>query len=106
MQSIGADKWPSCGGANGSIRFDPEMGHAANAGLPNAVFFLEPIKAKSPDIGYADLFQLASATAVEVSCLTIVDPHHATSCRRARFCCTQYCVSLQKVHDARHAKEY
>ena len=26
-------RWPDCGGANGSIRFDPEMEHAANAGL-------------------------------------------------------------------------
>ena len=25
--------WPACGGANGSVRFDVEMGHGANAGL-------------------------------------------------------------------------
>ena len=89
MQSIGADKWPSCGGANGSIRFDPEMGHGANAGLPNAVYFLEPVKAQFPDIGYADLFQLASATAVEVNFYTHPAP---TNNRRGRFCCTYSCI--------------
>ena len=25
--------WPACGGANGSIRFEPEINHGANAGL-------------------------------------------------------------------------
>lgn len=82
MQSIGADKWPSCGGANGSIRFDPEMGHGANAGLSNAVVLLEPIKAKFPDVGYADLFQLASATAVEVS-----SSHHRRDCFYSTLTC-------------------
>jgi hypothetical protein len=65
-QSIGKDQWPKCGGANGSIRFDPEITHGANAGLKNAVALLEPVKEKFPAVGYADLFQLASATAVEV----------------------------------------
>ena len=27
-----ADRWPVCGGANGSIRFKPEIDHGANAG--------------------------------------------------------------------------
>ena len=49
------------GGANGTIRFDPECGHAANAGLTWATKKLEPIKEKHPDVGYADLYQLASA---------------------------------------------
>jgi catalase (peroxidase I) len=35
------------------------------AGLATAVNLLEPIKKKFPLISYADLFQLASATAVE-----------------------------------------
>ena len=26
-------EWPACGGANGSIRFEPEINHGANAGL-------------------------------------------------------------------------
>lgn len=64
--SIGADNWPKCGGANGSIRFDPEITHAANAGLKGALALLEPLKAKYPEVGYADLYQMASATAIEV----------------------------------------
>ncbi|KAL3690506.1 hypothetical protein R1sor_016815 [Riccia sorocarpa] len=58
-------EWPRRGGANGSIRFLPELGHGANAGLINAVKLLEPIKEKYPDITHADLYQLASATAIE-----------------------------------------
>ncbi|KAL2610659.1 hypothetical protein R1flu_029232 [Riccia fluitans] len=58
-------EWPKRGGANGSIRFSPELAHGANAGLINAVKLLEPIKEKYPDISYADLYQLASATAIE-----------------------------------------
>ena len=36
-----AGKWPVCGGANGSIRFKPEIDHGANAGgmsLPPPLF--------------------------------------------------------------------
>ena len=62
----GKEPWPKCGGANGSIRFDPEIKHAANGGLKNALALLEPIKEKYKDIGYADFYQLASAVAVEV----------------------------------------
>ena len=54
------------GGANASIRFDKEMAHGGNAGLPLALKLLEPIKKQYPDLGYADLFQMASATAIEV----------------------------------------
>jgi hypothetical protein len=35
-------------------------------GLCNAVALLEPFKAKYPDVSYADLFQMASACAIEV----------------------------------------
>lgn len=35
-------------------------------GLVNALKLLQPIKDKYPGITYADLFQLASATAIEV----------------------------------------
>eukprot|EP00271_Cylindrocystis_brebissonii_P011406 TRINITY_DN288_c0_g1_i1.p1 TRINITY_DN288_c0_g1~~TRINITY_DN288_c0_g1_i1.p1 ORF type:complete len:420 (+),score=99.44 TRINITY_DN288_c0_g1_i1:61-1320(+) len=59
--------WPTCGGANGSLRFQKESSHAANNGLTNAVKLLEPIKEKFPAVTYADLFQLASATAIEVA---------------------------------------
>ncbi|CDY41787.1 BnaC02g13690D [Brassica napus] len=43
--------------------FEPELKHAANAGLINALKLIEPIKEKYSNISYADLFQLASATA-------------------------------------------
>lgn len=55
------------GGANGSIRFDPEINHGANAGLNTALGLLKPIKKKFPEVGWADLMQIASATAVEVA---------------------------------------
>ncbi|KAK6921454.1 hem peroxidase [Dillenia turbinata] len=54
------------GGANGSLRFDIELKHAANAGIVNALKLLQPIKDKNSGVTYADLFQLASATAVEI----------------------------------------
>ncbi|KAJ7546892.1 hypothetical protein O6H91_08G059700 [Diphasiastrum complanatum] len=60
-------EWPKCGGANGSLRFSAELNHAANAGLHNALKLLEPVKEKFPLVSYADLFQLASATAIEMA---------------------------------------
>jgi L-ascorbate peroxidase len=57
--------WPAAGGAIGSIRFKPEIQHGANAGLAGAIALLEPIKEAVPAISYADLFQLASARAIE-----------------------------------------
>nr|XP_043638932.1 probable L-ascorbate peroxidase 6, chloroplastic/mitochondrial isoform X2 [Erigeron canadensis] len=59
------EEWPQRGGANGSLRFEVEQKHAANAGLVNALKLLQPIKDKYAAVTYADLFQLASATAVE-----------------------------------------
>lgn len=59
--------WPKPGGATASIRFKPEIGHAANAGLQGAVDLVEPIKQKYPLVSYADLYQMASAVAVEVA---------------------------------------
>ncbi|GJQ10587.1 hypothetical protein GpartN1_g2378.t1 [Galdieria partita] len=59
------DAQTGTGGVNGSIRFDPELRHGANNGLKIALDLLEPIKKEYPDIGYADLFQLASVTAIE-----------------------------------------
>eukprot|EP00252_Welwitschia_mirabilis_P008476 TRINITY_DN2034_c0_g1_i4.p1 TRINITY_DN2034_c0_g1~~TRINITY_DN2034_c0_g1_i4.p1 ORF type:complete len:370 (-),score=81.74 TRINITY_DN2034_c0_g1_i4:444-1415(-) len=58
-------EWPKCGGANGTLRFDIELNHKANAGLANALKLLQPIKDKYPNITHADLFQLASAVAIE-----------------------------------------
>ncbi|KAF5829755.1 L-ascorbate peroxidase [Dunaliella salina] len=60
-------EFPQRGGANGAIRFKPELSHGHNAGLKVALDLLEPIKAKYPDVSYADLFQMASAVAIEVA---------------------------------------
>ena len=50
-----SEEWPKAGGANGSIRFAPEINHGANAGLSNALALLEPVKAACPDVSYADI---------------------------------------------------
>mmetsp|Transcript_28733 Transcript_28733/g.62947 ORF Transcript_28733/g.62947 Transcript_28733/m.62947 type:complete len:351 (-) Transcript_28733:715-1767(-) len=55
------------GGANGSIRFEKELGHNGNAGIPNGIALLKPIKDRYPEMTYADLFQMASAAAIDVS---------------------------------------
>ena len=54
------------GGATGTIRFDVEMTAAPNAGLNLAMKLLKKIKNDHPEVGWADLLQLASATAIEV----------------------------------------
>ncbi|KAL6515532.1 putative L-ascorbate peroxidase 7, chloroplastic [Orobanche hederae] len=59
------EEWPQKGGANGSLRYEIELKHGANAGLVSALKLLQPIKDKYPSMTYADLFQLASATAIE-----------------------------------------
>jgi L-ascorbate peroxidase len=59
--------WPAAGGAIGSIRFDPEINHGANAGLSGALALLEPVKKKYPDVSYADIFQMASARGIELA---------------------------------------
>jgi len=62
---VNIKEWPDCGGAIGSIRFDPEINHGANAGLSLALKLLEPIKKKYPLVSHADLFQMASAVSIE-----------------------------------------
>jgi len=52
-------------GACGSIRFDAELKHGANAGLAKCVRFLTPIKEKFPVLSWADIIQMAGACAVE-----------------------------------------
>eukprot|EP00471_Norrisiella_sphaerica_P004259 CAMPEP_0184487468 /NCGR_PEP_ID=MMETSP0113_2-20130426/10132_1 /TAXON_ID=91329 /ORGANISM="Norrisiella sphaerica, Strain BC52" /LENGTH=321 /DNA_ID=CAMNT_0026869797 /DNA_START=18 /DNA_END=983 /DNA_ORIENTATION=+ len=59
--------FPHRGGANGSIRFELELGHGANAGLFKAIAYLKKIKSAHPSISWADLIQLGSATAIELS---------------------------------------
>ena len=65
-KDIDAD-WPSAGGAVGSIRFEPEIKHGANAGLSGAIELLEPVKLAYPSVSYADLFQMAAARAIETA---------------------------------------
>ena len=57
--------WPACGGANGSIRFEAELTHGANAGLKKGVAFLKEFKENFPLLSWADVIQLASALAIE-----------------------------------------
>lgn len=57
--------FPKCGGANGSIRFPPEIDYGNNAGLGGAVKLLEPVKKAFPEVSYADIFQMASARGIE-----------------------------------------
>ena len=47
--------------------YKPEIEHGANAGLAAAVELLKPIKTKYPDVSYADIFQMASARAIELA---------------------------------------
>jgi len=60
------ENFPKCGGANGSIRFAPEINHGANAGLAGGVSLLQPIKDDCPEVSWADLMQMGSALAVEL----------------------------------------
>jgi len=57
--------WPECGGANGAIILAPELNMGANAGLDKAVRYLKTFKQKYPAVSWADLIQMASATAIE-----------------------------------------
>lgn len=61
------EDWPKAGGAIGSIRFEPEILHGANAGLAGAVKLLEPVKEAFPEVSYADIFQMASARSIELA---------------------------------------
>ncbi|CAE7410103.1 ODA11 [Symbiodinium natans] len=66
-------EFPQRGGANGAIRFEPEMTMGANAGLDKAKRYLDAFAKKYPLISWADLIQLASATAVEVTGGPVID---------------------------------
>jgi len=58
--------FPEAGGAIGSIRTDHEINAGPNAGLKKAIqVYLTPIKDQVPEVSWADLMQLASATSVE-----------------------------------------
>mmetsp|Transcript_278 Transcript_278/g.433 ORF Transcript_278/g.433 Transcript_278/m.433 type:complete len:326 (+) Transcript_278:15-992(+) len=60
-------KFSETGGANGSIRFDPEIRHGANAGLTKALGLLQPIKMRNPTVSWADIIQMASAEFIHMS---------------------------------------
>lgn len=60
------DKVTGTGGSNGAtMRFEPESGHGANAGLRIARDVLENVKAKHPWITYSDLWTLAAVAAIQ-----------------------------------------
>lgn len=63
------DKMSKTGGSQGgTIRFQEELAHGANAGLDNAVMWLEPIYKKYnkiSDLSYADLYTLAGVVAIQ-----------------------------------------
>jgi len=58
-------KSKSGGSAGATMRFAPESTDGANAGLEKARAFLEPVKAKHPNISYSDLWVLAGNVAIE-----------------------------------------
>ncbi len=60
------NKQDGSGGSNGArMRFNPEASWGANAGLGGARAALEPVKAKFPEISYADLYTYSGVVAVE-----------------------------------------
>lgn len=63
-KSIPLSQWPACGGANGSIIYEQELAHGANAGLEKAVRYLKPLKKKYSLLSFADIIQMASAEAI------------------------------------------
>lgn len=59
------DRMSKTGGSSkGTIRFEEELGHGANAGLDVAVDRLRPVAAKNPGISFADLCTLSGVVAV------------------------------------------
>ena len=58
----------SGGSGKGTIRFKTELDHGANAGLDNAINWLEPIYKKysaNADLSYADLYTLGGIQAIK-----------------------------------------
>lgn len=61
------DKNDGTGGSNGAtMRFSPEADHGGNAGLGIARDLLEPVKAKYPNLSYADIYTFAGAFSCEL----------------------------------------
>lgn len=81
------DKETGTGGSNGAtMRFSPESGHGANAGLKAARDFLEPVKEKFPWITYSDLWILAGVTALQEMQGPIIPYRPGRSDRDVSFC--------------------
>eukprot|EP00746_Dinoflagellata_sp_MGD_P088464 gnl/MRDRNA2_/MRDRNA2_35002_c0_seq1.p1 gnl/MRDRNA2_/MRDRNA2_35002_c0~~gnl/MRDRNA2_/MRDRNA2_35002_c0_seq1.p1 ORF type:complete len:436 (+),score=60.79 gnl/MRDRNA2_/MRDRNA2_35002_c0_seq1:61-1368(+) len=62
------DKMTKTGGSSGgTMRFEEELAHGANAGLNKAVAWLEPVfkKHEAEGLQHADLYTLAGAVAIE-----------------------------------------
>jgi len=60
------DKNDGTGGSNGAtMRFAPEADHGGNAGLGIARDLLEEVKAKHPDLSYADIYTFAGVASCE-----------------------------------------
>lgn len=53
------------GGSHASIRFNKELSHAANSGLPRANSIINNFKNMFPDVSYADLIQIGGYAAIE-----------------------------------------
>lgn len=53
------------GSQKGTIRFEEELAHGANAGLKKAVAWVQPIKKKYPDVSFADIATLSGVVAIE-----------------------------------------
>lgn len=59
-------KQTGTGGSSGAgMRFQPELGWGANAGLDVAQALLEPVKKKHPNVSYSDLWIFAACVAIE-----------------------------------------
>jgi len=59
-------EWPQRGGAVGGNWHKEQLDFGANAGLRKARDMLKPVFEKYPEVGQADLMQMASAIAIEV----------------------------------------
>ena len=61
------DKANGSGGSDGAtMRFEPEVTDDANAGLAMMQDILKPVKAKFPELSYADLWTMAGTQAIKL----------------------------------------
>lgn len=72
-QSLGMAATPV---RNVHCRFGHPPHTSCRPGLNGATALLEPIKAKFPEVSYADLYQMASALAIEVCTSVLCTCYH------------------------------